>query len=219
MKIKLEEVVIFDMDGVIFDSEKCVVECWKEVAEKYNVPDVEAACMECLGVNRQETREKWLRRYGQDFPYDAYKDEMSALFHSRYDQGRLPLKTGVEELLQALKASQIRTAIASSTRQKIVEQEIKDAGLSRYFDHIVGGDAVERSKPAPDIFLKACGLLEVSPKAAYIIEDSYNGVRAAHAAGANPIMVPDLAAPNEEMREIARAILPTLLDVKQYLLQ
>lgn len=212
-------VVIFDMDGVIFDSEKCVIECWKEIAQKYGIVNVEDACMECLGVNRQETKEKWLVRYGQDFPYDDYKSEMSALYHSRYSEGRLPLKKGVTELLEVLKAKQISTAIASSTRTDLVNREIGDAGLLPYFDYIVGGDMVTRSKPAPDIFLKACELLGVEGKDAYVIEDSYNGVRAANAARAKAIMVPDLLPANEEMEKLCVAILPSLIAVKEFIFE
>lgn len=212
-------VVIFDMDGVIFDSEKCVIECWKEIAQKYSIVNVEDACMECLGVNRQETKEKWLVRYGQDFPYDDYKSEMSSLYHSRYSQGRLPLKKGVKELLEALKMHQIPTAIASSTRTDLVNREIEDAGLLPYFEYIVGGDMVTRSKPAPDIFLKACELLHVDAKDAYVIEDSYNGVRAAALAGAKAIMVPDLLPANEEMDRLCVAIFPSLFEVKEFIFE
>ena len=95
--------VVFDMDGIIFDSERRVIECWKEVAQKYNIPDIEQACIECTGINAKLTVKKMLERYGQDFPYDTYRKEASALFQSRYSNGRLPVKPGVTELLEALK--------------------------------------------------------------------------------------------------------------------
>ncbi len=213
----MNRAVVFDMDGVIFDSERLVIECWKEIADKYNVPDIESACHECLGVNSVETRQKFLNRYGQDFPYDEYKKEMSELFHGRYDNGRLPMKAGIVELLQYLKQAGYKVALASSTRSAVVKQELSDAGIMQYFDAVIGGDMVTRSKPQPDIFLKACEELGVVPQVAYAIEDSYNGIRAAAAGKLVPLMVPDLMPPTEEMRGLAKEIFENLLEVKKYL--
>lgn len=211
------DAVVFDMDGVIFDSEIKVIECWQEVALRHQIPDIETACRECLGLNRQVTRERMLARYGQDFPYDVYKEEMSALFHTRYGQGRLPQKKGVKELLAFLRENHKKIALASSTRSQVVIQELKDGGLYQYFDQVVCGDMVERSKPHPDIFLKACRLLKVKPSSAYGVEDSHNGIRSASAAGLRPIMVPDLAPVTEEMKGLSETVLPDLLAVKKYL--
>lgn len=210
------EAVVFDMDGVIFDSEKLVIETWKSVADKYGIEGIEAMCREALGVNAVETKIAFLKRYGNDFPYDAYKKEMSALFHERASGGKLPQKPGVKELLTYLKGRNVKVALASSTRKEVVHRELKDGGLISYFDVIVCGDMVTRSKPAPDIFLKACELLGVSPENAYAIEDSYNGIRSAHKAGMKPVMVPDLAMPTEEMEHLTECILPSLAAVKKY---
>lgn len=209
--------VVFDMDGIIFDSERLVIDCWKVVAEKYAIPDIEAACNECLGVNGVETKEKFLKRYGQDFPYDAYKSEMSQIYHDNYDGGRLPMKIGVVELLQYIKEMGLMVALASSTRSEVVTQQLRDAGILDYFQVIVGGDMVTRSKPQPDIFLKACEELGVAPQESFAIEDSYNGIRAAAAGHLRPLMVPDLMPPTEEMRSLSEGIYDTLLDVKGYL--
>lgn len=209
--------VVFDMDGVIFDSERLVIACWRVIADKYGVPNIEEACHECLGVNAVETRQKFKNRYGQDFPYDDYKKEMSTLFHHNYDGGRLPMKTGVVELLQYLKEAGVKVALASSTRSAVVKQELTDAGIIAYFDVVIGGDMVTRSKPQPDIFLKACEELGVIPQEAFAIEDSYNGIRAAAAGHLRPLMVPDLMPPTEEMRELTEEIFENLLEVKNYL--
>lgn len=208
--------VVFDMDGVIFDSEKLCLACWTEIAEKYGIRDIEAACRECLGVNEKKTKETMFARYGEDFPYETYKREASALFHSRADGGRLPKKPGVKELLGYLKENGTKLAVASSTRYGVVEQELRDGGLLAFFDTVIGGDMVKAGKPAPDIFLRACRELCAVPSETYVIEDSYNGIRAAHAAGMIPVMVPDLAEPTEEMKKLARVILPSLFEVKEY---
>lgn len=211
------QAVLFDMDGVIFDSEIKVVECWKDIAEKYGFGDIETPCYEALGTTREIAREIMLAHYGADFPYDAYKDEMAALFHARYGEGRLPKKKGVEELLQFLHMHNLKVALASSTRREVVTQELRDGGLLDYFDAVICGDMVARSKPEPDIFLKACEVLGVAPEHAVGIEDSYNGMRALAAAGITAIMVPDLKQPTDEIRALATEVLPDLLAVKAYL--
>ena len=213
----LYKAVVFDMDGVIFDSERAVMQCWKEVASRHNIPDIEKAILACTGTTMVRTREIMLNLYGADFPYDEYAKESSVIFHSRYDGGRLPMKPGVKELLTFLKEHDKKIALASSTRQQVVTDELRDAGIIEYFDRIICGDMVSRSKPAPDIFLKACEELNISPSDSYAIEDSYNGIRAAHAGGLHPIMVPDLLPADEEMQSLAEIVLPNLTSVKEYL--
>lgn len=213
----LYKAVVFDMDGVIFDSERAVMQCWKEVASRHNIPNIEKAILACTGTTMVRTREIMLNLYGADFPYDEYARESSAIFHSRYDGGRLPMKPGVKELLTFLKERGKKIALASSTRQQVVTDELRDAGIIGYFDRIICGDMVSRSKPAPDIFLKACEELNVSPSDSYAIEDSYNGIRAAHAGGLHPIMVPDLLPADEKMQSLAEIVLPSLTSVMEYL--
>ncbi len=213
----LYKAVVFDMDGVIFDSERAVMQCWKEVASRHNIPDIEKAILACTGTTMVRTREIMLNLYGADFPYDEYARESSAIFHSRYDGGRLPMKPGVKELLTFLNEHDKKIALASSTRQQVVTDELRDAGIIEYFDRIICGDMVSRSKPAPDIFLKACEELNISPSDSYAIEDSYNGIRAAHAGGLHPIMVPDLLPADEEMQSLAEIVLPSLTSVMEYL--
>lgn len=213
----LYKAVVFDMDGVIFDSERAVMQCWKEVASRHNIPNIEKAILACTGTTMVRTREIMLNLYGADFPYDEYARESSAIFHSRYDGGRLPMKPGVKELLTFLKEHDKKIALASSTRQQVVTDELRDAGIIEYFDRIICGDMVSRSKPAPDIFLKACEELNISPSDSYAIEDSYNGIRAAHAGGLHPIMVPDLLPADEEMQSLAEIVLPSLTSVMEYL--
>ena len=162
------EAVVFDMDGVIFDSEKKVVECWQVLADKYGFTGIEQACRACLGTTKEKSKEIMLQRYGEDFPYETYSAEASKLFHERYDGGRLPKKTG---------------------------------------------DMVEKSKPEPDIYIRACKELGVLPEQAYAIEDSYNGIRSAYRAGMRPIMVPDMVPPDEEMRKLACMIKEDLSQV------
>ncbi len=207
------EAVVFDMDGVIFDSERAVMNCWLELAQKYDIKDIKKPYFACVGTTMARTREIMLETYGADFPYDEYAKESSLMYHEKYDGGRLPMKPGVVELLSYLKDNGKKIALASSTRRETVVNQLRWADIIDYFDVIISGDMVARSKPAPDIFLKACEKLRVSPEKAYAIEDSYNGIRAAHTGGLRPIMVPDLLEADDEMRELSECVCKSLNDV------
>ena len=211
------DAVVFDMDGVIFDSERATMDCWIELADKYEIENMEEAFFSCIGTTMARTREIMLETYGDSFLYDEYAREASLMYHSKYDGGRLPMKKGVIELLTFLKAEGKKIALASSTRRQTVVAQLKDAGILDYFDAIICGDMVERSKPAPDIFLKACEEINALPERTYGIEDSYNGIRAAYGGKLRPIMVPDLLPENEEMEELSEVVLENLLEVKEYL--
>ena len=211
------QAVVFDMDGVIFDTERLVIEFWKEVAKKHNIPNIEHTCIQCLGTNRVRTREIFLENYGADFPYDPYRAEVTELFNTHYKGVPLPTKPGIRELLSYLQEQDIKVGLASSTAQHLVRDEIGTAGLLPYFQTLVCGDMVEHSKPAPDIFLKACEILNADPTKSIAIEDSFNGIRSAHCAGMTPIMVPDQVQPTDEIRALAFHVMPSLLDVLNWL--
>ncbi len=210
------QAVIFDMDGVIFDSERLYLEYEKKIAQAHQILNEEDVAKKCIGVTEEETRRIHMEVHGPDFPYDTFRHEIMAEFEKRADQN-MPLKPGVFELLHFLQQQNIPIAIASSTQTRIVWKELTDAGIITFFQHIVGGDQAGRSKPAPDIFLKAAEKLEENPKNCLVIEDSYNGIRAAHAAAMMPIMVPDLLEPTSEMQMLAMQILPSLNAVRDYL--
>ena len=124
---------------------------------------------------------------------------------------------GAREILADLAARGVPLALASSTEGALVRRELDEAGLLRFFDALVCGDQVRRSKPDPEIFLTAAARLGVEPERCFVIEDSFNGVRAAAAAGMRPLMVPDLLPPDEEMRRLSEAILPDLAAAGRYL--
>ena len=209
--------VVFDMDGVIFDSERATMDCWIEVAEKHGIKDIESPLTACIGTNAQRTREILLEAYGCDFPYDAYHEEESRIYSERYGGGKIPVKNGASEILESLKCAGKKIALASSTRRQRVVDQLRNAGILEYFDAVIAGDMVTRSKPDPEIFLVACETIGVDPADAYAIEDSYNGIRAAHRGGLRPLMVPDMLPANEEMYELSEAVLESLVEVIEYL--
>lgn len=214
---KYTDAVIFDMDGVIFDSERLVLSCWEKVGEKYGFQGIDEVFLPCIGTNEVKTKEIVMDYYGQDFPYETFRQEASVLFHERVDLDGLPVKKGVREILDYLKEQEIPTAVASSTRLEAVSGELKQAGLYEYFKVVMGGDQLKRSKPEPDIYLMTCEKMDVIPSRAYAIEDSYNGIRSSFRAGMRPIMVPDMLPATEEMRQKSVAVLDDLLMVRGYL--
>lgn len=208
--------IIFDMDGVIFDTERLYMDSWKKVGEKYGLENVEKMVFDCIGVTAERTREIVLSYYGENFEYDKVRGEVMQLVAKTINSGKLGIKTGVFELLDFLKRHNIPAVIASSTKSDIVGRELEMMGLIDYFADITGGDEIQNSKPAPDIFLLAAKKLGFDKKDLIVIEDSFNGVRAAYSAGIRTFMVPDLLSPDDEMHQKAE-IFKSLLDVKKYL--
>ena len=156
-------------------------------------------------------------RFTEKIPVNDFWKEATSRFAQKVQNNLLPVKKGARELLEYLKNDNVPVALASSTITGRVRNELTAAGLIDYFDVIVGGDMVNKSKPEPDIFLHAADKLRIPAKDCCIIEDSFNGVRAAHASGAFVIMVPDLVQPTEEIALLADMILPSLTDVGKYL--
>lgn len=208
--------VIFDMDGVILDSERIYMECCMEVGEKYGAENIEETCLSCIGLNTERTLARFEEIYGKDFPLSLFWEEATSRFTEKAQSGLLPVKKGARELLDYLKNKNVLTALASSTKYEKVCSELTAAGLIDYFDVIVGGDMVEKSKPEPDIFIHAANRLGVQAKDCCIIEDSINGITAACASGAFVIMVPDLVYPTDLDMDNTDCVLPSLVDVREY---
>ena len=205
--------VVFDMDGVLFDTERLCMDAWVAVAKEQGIPDMEEVFPKCIGLNGTDTKALVLDYYGEDFPYGEYCRQTSAWFWKEVEEHGLPIKKGVRELLAFLKENDYTIGLASSSRRESVVNHLTRAGIIDYFSVIVSGDMVEHSKPLPDIYLLACEQLGVAPEESYAIEDSPNGIRSAHSAGMKPIMVPDMVQPDEEMRERSFVICEDLLEV------
>lgn len=209
--------IVFDMDGVLIDSEQRILAAWEVVAQKNNIPHVSDTLMKCIGITAPETEAIFKQAYGEDFPYTKYKALVSAMYHEEIDTQGIPLKPGVHELFDYLKNNHYKIGLASSTREATVNKEMKMAGLFDAFDVIVCGDMVTHSKPHPRIYQTAASLLGTAPEACYAIEDSPNGIRSAHRAGMKPVMVPDLILPDAEIQSLLHKQFSSLHEVLTYL--
>lgn len=211
--------IVFDMDGVLFDTEKLCMDSWVAVAANHEITGVEEVFPLCIGLNDTDTRSLIMDRMGEEFPYDEFKKEASVWFHAYVKENGLPVKKGVREILEYLKENGWSIGLASSSRKQSVLSHLENTGLRDYFSVIVTGDMIEHSKPQPDIYLKACEELGANPKECFAIEDSLNGIRSAHWAGLKPIMVPDMIAPNDEIKSITTWIFEDLTKVQEFFTQ
>lgn len=209
--------VIFDMDGVIFDSEKLSLKCWKLLAGKLNLKNIEDVFFESIGTSVQEAEQKFNIAYKNEYNFEDFKREKTELYKQMYENGKLYLKPGAIEILSFLKECGIKIGLATSTKTAVVNRELEDYNIKHYFDVIICGDMVEKCKPSPDVYLKACEVLECKPEICYAIEDSYNGIVAAKRAGTNVIMVPDLKRYDELEYKSSVIIMQSLFDVIDYL--
>jgi len=209
--------IVFDMDGVLIDSERLVLKAWRHVGDELGLPDLSGIFHNALGTTHARTATLFADAFGRDFDYLGFRDRVRSYFYDVLTVNGAPLKAGVTELLSWLKSEGWRIGLASSTREAGVRLNMERTGLISYFDVLIGGDMLKASKPAPDIYLMACTRLGAAPHTAYAVEDSYNGIRSAHAAGMHALMVPDMVPADEEMRTLARAVLPDLLAVRDWL--
>ena len=209
--------VVFDMDGVLFDTEVVCMKSWTAIAARRGLPMMEEVFPKCIGLNANDSRQVVLEAYGEDFDYPVFRQETAEWFRNYIEENGLPIKPGVHRLLDWLKENGYQIGLASSTRGESVFSHLKQAGIGGFFETVVTGDMVEHSKPRPDIYLLACERLGVEPGQAYAIEDSPNGIRSAYAAGMCPLMVPDMLQPDEEIRHLSYRIFQDLPEVLEFL--
>lgn len=209
--------IIFDMDGVLFDTERVSSECWEEVGEEMGLGDLSEGIKGCIGLNRNDSEALMHSLYGEDFPYDEFIETVHALMKRRFLEEGIPLKEGVREILEYLTENGYIVGMASSTSRGEVMDHLERTGLTGYFRAVITGDMVEHSKPNPDIYLKACEELGVTPMNAIAIEDSPNGIRSAYRAGMKPVMIPDLIEPTPEIEAMLYGKFYSLLDVLDYM--
>lgn len=210
--------VIFDMDGVLFDTERIALECWGAAANRLGLKGWKELYPACIGITQPKTRALWRETWGDEAAAE-FEKQIILVSQERFAGKPIPQKPGLMELLDALGTQNVKMAVASSTPEKRVRENLTQAGILHRFHAVIGGDRLQRSKPAPDIFLLAGDALGAQPADCVVVEDSFNGIRAAHAAGMRPIMVPDLLQPSEEIRALSEIVLPDLFAVGDYLLK
>lgn len=197
---------IFDMDGTLFDTERIYRDGWLSAGSKMNFEINEGILCNFRGVGVNESRRRFKEIYGQDFPYDEARQIRTDYAHEYMDTHGVPMKKGTMEILEYLKSQGIKIALATSTASKTAESMMQSAGIRDYFEVIIGGDMVSKSKPNPEIFLKAVKAVNAQPSESIVFEDSRAGVQAGFDGGFYVIAVEDLTPLLEESRNMATAV-------------
>ncbi len=207
--------IVFDMDGVLFDTERVCDMVWMEISREIGFEKGEAALKNCVGLNRKSEAEYFAANH-PEVDFDWFAMQLSLRMQKWLDENGMPVKTGTRELLTWLRENLWKVGLATSTRKVSVMHHLEMTGLTDMFDEIVTGDMVEKGKPDPEIYLTACEKLGTRPEETYAVEDSRNGLVSAHNAGMMAILVPDTTVPTEEMLSIACRKEESLLDVMEY---
>jgi len=206
--------VIFDMDGLLFDTERLYGESILTAAGEVGCAMSRDIFHRLIGVPLEKNRLFLLEHYGPAYPIEALVAAWSQHFEALVAAG-LPLKIGVVELLDLLDELQLPRAIATSSSHATVRRHLVSHGLSDRFHAVVAHGDCANGKPAPDPFLKAAERLGVAPALCLALEDSYNGVRSASAAGMMTVMVPDLIAPTDEIQRLCTRVVADLHEVRR----
>ena len=205
--------VIFDMDGLMIDSERVTFECYQEILKPMNLTMDETFYKTLLGKPIKGIYERFYSTYGQDFPIESVIKDVHALMAKRFETEGVPVKKGLSVLLNYLKENGYKTIVATSSNRDRVDTILAQAHITQYFDDSICGDEVTHGKPHPEVFLKSCEKLGVKTDEAFVLEDSEAGIQAASSAGIKVICIPDMKYPTEEYANKTYKILDSLDEV------
>src|SRR5712672_2813627 len=214
---RMPAAVVFDMDGLLFDTEVLYQEAIQLAAAEGGHAVAIDVFNRTGGLPWAQSRALLLSHFGEAFPVDEFQETWVRHFWMIADT-RLALKLGALELLDTLDQFRLPRAIATSSSRRTVERHLTAHNLLGRFSEIVGQGDYERGKPAPDPFLKAAERLGVEPRLCLALEDSHNGVRSASSAGMMTVMVADLLEPTDEIRGLRTFVARDLHDVRRLIL-
>lgn len=210
------QAVIFDMDGLMFDTETIYYEANQKTADSLGLSFDYSIYEQFIGASDADFFEGMHKMWNDRPLVNRFIEDSQVMLKDSMENASIGVKKGLPELLQYLEKEGIKRIVASSSERKLVELLLERTGMKQYIQEIVAGDEVEKAKPHPEIFLKAWEKAGYPKENVWILEDSINGIRAAHAAGINCLMVPDLIQPNEETNEKASAVYDDLMEVQRF---
>ena len=214
--LTIPALAIFDMDGLIFDTERLFMTTKDGVMKEYGYTQQKDDYIHTLGTCGQQLLDILHNLYGNDYPAEEISQKCRTLVTEKIHRDGPPVKPGIPELLAWFASNNIPCCVASSTKHNIVVEYLRLAKLDKYFAFVIGGDQVQRSKPNPDIFLAACQRANIKPEHSLVLEDSENGILAASNANISVVCIPDLKVPSEEIAKKAVAIVPDATAVISY---
>lgn len=207
---------VFDMDGLMFDTETLVYNAWQKVMDDHNFNYNFEIYKSTVGRRTIEVQKMYEEMYGDTFVYAPIREKTSFYFRKAINDFGVPFKKGLVNILEHLKSKGIKIALATSTSSQTAMWLIEDADLKKYFDKFVCGNMVTHGKPHPEIFLTAAKELQLDPQDCIALEDSLNGIKSAYSAGMKPIMIPDMLEPTEEIKPMLFALCKDLDEAIQY---
>lgn len=196
------EAVIFDMDGVLLDTERVMHKAWARAAREMNFEYAEESGRLAMGMNSEGVRQLFSKKY-PDLDYEGFSERYHRYTAKELEENGVPIKEGVIKILKFLRKSGYKTAVATSTSSFHAKPQLEETGILPYVDAIITGDAVENGKPHPEIYLKAAEAIGAVPEAAYAAEDSPNGIKSAYLAGMKAIFIRDMAELPDEYERMA----------------
>ena len=209
--------IIFDMDGLMIDSERVTFECYQEILKGMNLTMDEEFYKTLLGKPLKGIYQRFYDVYGNDFPIEDVIKDVHALMAKCFETEGVPIKTGLKSLLEYLKENNYKTIVATSSNRDRVDTILSQAQITDYFDDSICGDEVTKGKPNPEVFLKSCQKLGVNVDEAIVLEDSEAGIQASYDAGIKVICIPDMKYPEKQYEEKTFKILKDLNGVTEYL--
>lgn len=209
--------IIFDMDGLMIDSERVTFEGYQEVLKEMNLTMDENFYITLLGKPIKGIYQRFYDVYGQDFPIESVIKKVHEYMAIRFEKEGVPLKKGLVPLLKYLKANHYKTIVATSSNRDRVDNILKSADIEQYFDDSICGDEVTKGKPNPEVFLKSCQKLSVETDEAIVLEDSEAGIQASAAANIKVICIPDMKYPEPEFAQKTYKIYQDLDEVTEYI--
>lgn len=216
--MKKVESVIFDMDGVLFDTESIYLKVWKNVFRKYGYKMTKDIYSQVIATGRENVKKVFLREFGQDLPIEKMYEEKDIALKEEIEK-RVYIKKGAIEILTHLKSKNYKVALATSSDRERMNKQLEKARIKKYFDEIVCKDEVEKTKPNPEIYLKVANKLNVNPKNCLVIEDSLAGVKAAYKANMKVLHVEDLKKADNEIKKYCYKSFNNLLEIKEEIFQ
>lgn len=207
--------VLFDMDGLMFDTERLYMKTWYPSAKKYGYDVTEPLLLSLLGKTAELGQKICQDEFGPDFPFYEIRRDRLALSNAHIRENGIIAKPGLHSLLDYLDKKGIKKAVATSSEREIADFYLEISGLTGRFDAVVSGDDVRKSKPDPRIFLLAAEKVGVEPRDCAVLEDSFSGIEAAYRGGMHPVMIPDILAPTPQIESLCEAVLPSLWTEEQ----
>ena len=209
--------IIFDMDGLMIDSERVTFECYQERLKDMNLTMDEEFYKTLLGKPIKGIYQRFYDVYGNDFPIENVIQDVHQLMAERFETEGVPVKKGLVELLHYLKDNKYKTIVATSSNRDRVDKILAQAKITEFFDDSICGDEVTKGKPNPEVFLKSCQKLGVNVDEAIVLEDSEAGIQASYDANIKVICIPDMKYPEKQYEEKTFKILKDLTEVTAYL--